>query len=100
MVSRPFPPSGCVVVVLPFARVCLLKTQTQRWVCPNFPMSTSCATSRYHRAFSSNDDRHLENQVLDSRAPQIDLIALAGSGAGSDFERDRPARFGHAVSVT
>jgi len=42
----------------------------------------------------------MENQVLDSRAPQIDLVLLAGAGAGSDLERDRPDPFGHPVSVT
>jgi hypothetical protein len=61
---------------------------------------SGCGTSRQHRAFSSNDDSHVENQVLDSCAPQIDLVTLAGSGARSDFECDGPARFGHPVSVT
>jgi hypothetical protein len=59
-----------------------------------------CALRYPRSAFSSNDDCYVENQVLDSRAPQIDLVALAGSGARSDFERDGPARFGHPVSVT
>jgi hypothetical protein len=62
--------------------------------------SPNCGTSRQRHAFLSNDDCYVENQVLDSRAPQIDLVALAGSGARSDFERDGPARFGHPVSVT
>jgi len=51
-------------------------------------------------AFSRNDDRRVEHQVLDSRTPQVDLIAVATSSLGRDLKSYAVSDLHHPISMT
>jgi len=72
---------------------------TSRQLLVNFALASPDAVPRDSTAPSQATTIVTSRTKFSIPAPlRSSLVALAGSGAGSDFECDRPARFGHPVS--
>jgi hypothetical protein len=66
---------------------------------PTEIVSIGLPLAQNYSAFSRNDNRRFEHQVLDSRAPQIYLIAVATSSLGRYLKFYGMSGLYHSISM-